>query len=118
MKRFLLILAITLMAIGQTISARDWTVSSSTSNAEAVFYVTLQDNTGNNVSLVDANYVTLGAFVNGTCRAIGTVNTSQDISIFTFRFPVTTDDAGQTVEFALKVQDTIPFRRQSTLLMR
>lgn len=106
MKRFLLILAITLMAIGQTISARDWTVSSSTSNAEAVFYVTLQDNTGKNVSLVNTNYVTLGAFVNGTCRAIGTVNTSQDISIFTFRFPVTTDDAGQTVEFALKVQDT------------
>ena len=70
MKRILLLFAFTFMVIGQTLSAREWTVSSVSSSNEAVFYVTLQDKGGTNVNPL-ANDFQLGAFVDGVCRGLG-----------------------------------------------
>ena len=106
MKRLLLLFAITFMAIGQTLSARDWTVPSGSSSTEAVFYVTLQDKDGNNVAPL-ADGFELGAFVDGVCRGLGTTSSSTETtvseSVFVFRIPVTSADAGKAVSFALRI---------------
>lgn len=106
MKRLLLLFAITFMAIGQTLSARDWTVPSGSSSKEAVFYVTLQDKDGNNVAPL-ADGFELGAFVDGVCRGLGTTSSSTETtvseSVFVFRIPVTDTDNGKAVSFALRI---------------
>ena len=106
MKRLLLLFAITFMVIGQTLSARDWTVPSGSSSTEAVFYVTLQDKDGNNVAPL-ADGFELGAFVDGVCRGLGTTSSSTETtvseSVFVFRIPVTSADAGKAVSFALRI---------------
>ena len=107
MKRFLLLIAITLMAIGQTVSARDWTVPPGSSATEAVFYVTLQDKDGANVKPIVDDF-TLGAFIDGVCRGVGSAQYAGNTTstcIFVFRIPVTSTDANKTVNFALKVGD-------------
>lgn len=106
MKRILLLFAFTFMVIGQTLSAREWTVSSVSSSNEAVFYVTLQDKGGTNVNPL-ANDFQLGAFVDGVCRGLGTAQyttgTTTSSCVFVFRIPVTSADADKTVDFALLV---------------
>ena len=100
MKRILLLFAFTFMVIGQTLSAREWTVSSVSSSNEAVFYVTLQDKGGTNVNPL-ANDFQLGAFVDGVCRGLGTAQytteTTTSSCVFVFRIPVTSADADKTV---------------------
>lgn len=111
MKRILLLFAITFMAIGQAISARDWTVPSGSSATEAVIYVTLQDKDGANVRPV-TDVFELGAFVDGVCRGLGSAEypqTSTSTCIFVFRIPVTSSDANKTVNFALKVGDSTEY---------
>ncbi|MGM9826882.1 MAG: hypothetical protein ACI30O_01665 [Muribaculaceae bacterium] len=111
MKRILLLFAITFMAIGQTISARDWTVPSGSSATEAVIYVTLQDKDGANVKPV-TDVFELGAFVDGVCRGLGSAQypqTSTSTCIFVFRIPVTSSDANKTVNFALKVGNSTEY---------
>ncbi len=111
MKRFLLLIAITLMAIGQTVSARDWTVPPGSSATEAVFYVTLQDKDGANVKPIVDDF-TLGAFIDGVCRGVGSAQyapTTKSTCIFVFRIPVTDADADKTVDFALKIGDNTEY---------
>lgn len=110
MNRFLLIVASMLIAMGQISAKRSWAPPTQTSSHEAVVYAALKDASGNVIVPSQDATVTLGAFIDGVCRATAepyySENTPQGNGVFTLRIGVEAADANKTVQFALKCDDT------------
>lgn len=110
MNRFLLIVASMLIAMGQISAKRSWVPPTQTSSHEAVVYAALKDASGNVIVPSQDATVTLGAFIDGVCRATATPyyseNTPQGNGVFTLRIGVEAADANKTVQFALKCNDS------------
>lgn len=110
MNRFLLIVASMLIAMGQISAKRSWVPPTQTSSHEAVVYAALKDASGNVIVPSPNAKVTLGAFIDGVCRATATPyyseNKPQGNGVFTLRIGVEAADANKTVQFALKCNDS------------
>ncbi|MGN0233452.1 MAG: hypothetical protein ACI4B5_03395, partial [Bacteroidaceae bacterium] len=114
MKKVLSFLALCLLGVLQMSAQRDWTPltnDDASVAAETVVYATLKDASGNQVAPGDGIVVTLGAFIGDECRAVATPvgKTSNDGTttyIYTLRIAVKDGESNQTVNFALKCNDS------------
>lgn len=107
MKKALSILALCLLAVLQVSAQHDWTPPSSSGFPNyALIYATLQDASGNPVTMSVNSDVTLGAFIDGDCRAVAPVEALGDGWLFTLHVYVDPDAGEKTVEFVLKCGET------------
>ncbi len=101
MKKAILLTTMLLLAVIQMHAARNWDVNTNKYAYHAVVYATLQDASGQAVTLADNEE--LGAFIGDECRAIATSTTlNSGQTIFTIRIGVAAEDKGKEVKFVIR----------------
>lgn len=105
MKKYLLLTAVFLASVF-SMHARDFTDPGNAYQIHEVVYVAFKLPSGNLLGSVNGQ---LGAFVDGTCRAVAvqeTAGTTSTTYLFTLNMGVTAADAGKTVTLALNSEGT------------
>ena len=110
MKKYLLLTAVFLASVF-SMHARDFTDPGNAYQIHEVLYVAFKLPSGELLGSVNGQYSTpkLGAFVDGTCRAVAvqeTAGTTTATYLFTLNMGVTAADAGKTVTLALNCEGT------------